>query len=87
LPVPGGTTLVDAPLPPVTAASEYVRWVQSTLDRVLGLRLPIDGVMGPETRSAIRSFQRRHGLTADGPDTEEALREAARPAGGGAIAP
>jgi hypothetical protein len=84
LPVYGATTVVDEPLPPVTAASEYVRWVQSALNRVLGLRLPVDGVMGPETRSAIRSFQKRHGLATDGivgPDTEEALREAARAVG------
>jgi peptidoglycan hydrolase-like protein with peptidoglycan-binding domain len=43
---------------------------------VESLNLPIDGVMSPATRSAIRSFQAKKGLTADGivgPDTESAL--------------
>lgn len=42
----------------------------------MGLQLPVNGIMGPETRSAIRSFQERQGLTADGivgPDTERAI--------------
>ena len=45
----------------------------------MALRLPIDGVMGTETRSAIRSFQERQGLPVDGtvgPDTERALIKA-----------
>jgi peptidoglycan hydrolase-like protein with peptidoglycan-binding domain len=72
------------PLP--RQGSEYVRWVQSMLNRVLGLQLPINGIMGVETRSAVRSFQEQQGLPADGivgPDTEEALRAAAR----GQVAP
>jgi len=42
----------------------------------MGLRLPVNGIMGPETRSAIRSFQERQRLPADGivgPDTERAI--------------
>src|SRR5262245_16526622 len=39
---------------PAAAPSEYVRWVQSSLNMVEGLTLPIDGVMSPATRSAIR---------------------------------
>ena len=57
-------------------ASEYVRWVQSALNQIMALHLPIDGVMGAETRSAIRSFQKRQGLPVDGavgPDSERAL--------------
>ena len=60
----------------VWGASEYVRWVQSSLNQIMALRLPVDGVMEPETRSAIRSFQERQGLPVDGivgPDTERAL--------------
>ncbi|MGH7771447.1 MAG: peptidoglycan-binding domain-containing protein, partial [Candidatus Binatia bacterium] len=55
---------------------EYIRWVQSALNHVLGLRLPVNGVMGPETRSAVRSFQERGGLPVTGivgPDIESAL--------------
>ncbi len=58
---------------------EYLRWVQDSLNRILGLRLPVDGIMGPETRSAIRSFQAREALPVTGivgPDTERALIEA-----------
>lgn len=58
---------------------EYVRWLQSALNQIRGLRLPIDGVMAPETRSALRAFQQDKGLPADGiagPETKEALRAA-----------
>jgi outer membrane protein OmpA-like peptidoglycan-associated protein len=43
----------------------------------MGLRLAVDGIMGPQTRAAVRSFQQRQGLTVDGivgPVTEERLR-------------
>ncbi|MGR0481515.1 MAG: peptidoglycan-binding protein [Candidatus Electronema sp. V4] len=58
-------------------SSEHVRWVQETLNRALGLRLIVDGIMNLETRSAVRMFQERKGLSITGlmgPDTEEALR-------------
>jgi LAS superfamily LD-carboxypeptidase LdcB len=45
----------------------------------MGLQLPVDGVLGRETRSAIRTFQERNGLPVDGvvgPDTERALSSA-----------
>ena len=61
---------------PAQEGSEYVRWVQSALNRVMSLRLPVDGIMGPETRSAIRSFQQRQGLPVNGivgPETQRAL--------------
>lgn len=45
---------------------EYIRWIQESLNKILGLRLTTDGVMGAQTRSAIRSFQQRQGLTVDG---------------------
>ena len=40
---PGGYTPAQ-PLPP--EGSEYVRWVQSSVNALLGLRLPLDGLMG-----------------------------------------
>jgi hypothetical protein len=46
------------------------------LNKILGLRLAVDGITGAQTRSAIRSFQQRSGLPADGivgPQTEGAL--------------
>jgi peptidoglycan hydrolase-like protein with peptidoglycan-binding domain len=61
--------------------NEYVRWVQASLNKVLHLNLPADGVMGAETREAIRSFQRREKLPITGvvgPDTQQALVAATR---------
>lgn len=58
------------------SGSNYVRWVQQALNRILGLRLVVDGDAGVKTRSAIRSFQTQRGLVADGivgPKTEAAL--------------
>jgi hypothetical protein len=71
--------------PPLEKASEFVRWVQSTLNLVMQLSLPVDGIMSPATRSAIRTFQEREGLIVDGivgPDTQAALA-AARQKGNG----
>jgi hypothetical protein len=53
--------------------------VQNSLNKLLGLRLAEDGIMGAMTRSAVRSFQKRSGLVADGipgPITEAALQSA-----------
>lgn len=67
----------DGVEPEPTAGSESVRWVQSCLNRILGLQLPVSGVIGPETKSAVRSFQRQQGLRTNGivgPETEDALK-------------
>jgi hypothetical protein len=56
--------------------AEYIRWVQHSLNGILNLRLPLDGTMGPETRNALRIFQRKEGLVVSGivgPDTERRL--------------
>jgi peptidoglycan hydrolase-like protein with peptidoglycan-binding domain len=59
-------------------SGDYIRWVQQSLNKILGLRLAEDGIAGSKTRSAVRSFQRRRGLESrtDGvicPRTEQAL--------------
>jgi peptidoglycan hydrolase-like protein with peptidoglycan-binding domain len=63
--------------------NEFVRWVQSKLNHIEGARLPVDGVMSAAVRSALRQFQSRRRLPADGiagPENEQALREARRQA-------
>lgn len=58
------------------SSSEYIRWVQQSLNRIQSLRLDVDGISGPLTRSAVRSFQQRARITVDGivgPQTEGAL--------------
>lgn len=55
---------------------EYIRWVQHSLNRIKGLSLAEDSILGPMTRSAIRIFQSQNGLRVDGivgPQTENAL--------------
>lgn len=57
-------------------SAEYAKWIQTSLNKILGLRLAVDGIVGSHTRSAIRSFQRSRGLVVDGivgPITEAAL--------------
>ena len=59
------------------SSSDYIRWVQNALNRVMGLRLTVDGKMGPQTQSAIKRFQQQQRLVADsivGPKTEAAIR-------------
>src|SRR5215470_9326915 len=71
-------------------SADYIRWAQRSLNQILGLRLAVDGVAGPQTRSAIRSFQQRQGLVVDGivgPKTEAALIAAGAPRPSGASAP
>ena len=73
-------------LPTSGAGTSNVRWLQDALNRALGLRLSIDGNMGPQTRGVVRQFQQRAGLVADGipgPKTVEALRKALAGGGGG----
>src|SRR4029434_9808563 len=44
------TIVVDAPSPP----TEFIRWVQSYLHQLLGLILPLNGIMTAATRAALR---------------------------------
>lgn len=58
------------------SSRNYIKWVQEALNRILGLRLTTDGIMGAHTRSAIRSFQEKNDLQPDSivePPTESAL--------------
>lgn len=60
----------------ISPISNYIKWIQSSLNRIMGLRLIVDGNIDPVTRSAIRSFQKMNGLTdygIIGPETETLL--------------
>jgi phosphatidylserine/phosphatidylglycerophosphate/cardiolipin synthase-like enzyme/outer membrane protein OmpA-like peptidoglycan-associated protein len=62
-----------------------VRWLQATLNQLIGAGLAVDGVAGNATRAAVRDFQGRNNLAQDGvagPLTVAAMRAAL--AGGGA---
>ncbi len=64
---------------PNRSSRDYIKWVQQSLNQIMGLRLAVDGISGTQTRSAIRSFQQQRGLTVDGivgPQTEAALKAA-----------
>ncbi len=74
-------TRVDGRIPGNARSTEYARWVQHALNTVLNARLPIDGVIGENTRAAIREFQNQQKLPVDGimgPDTERALSDRVR---------
>lgn len=71
--------IVDEPYSsePEPPRSERTRWVQDCLNHTMGTQLSVNGIMGPETRSVVRSFQRQQGIRASGivgPDTEEAIK-------------
>lgn len=61
----GPTTPVTRPQIRRGSTGEHVTYFQQRLT-ALGYRLTIDGIFGPGTESAARSFQRANGLTADG---------------------
>ena len=68
--------------------SQAVRELQVRLRTVGYEPGPIDGLFGPLTRGAVRSFQRAHGLASDGvvgPRTDAALRRAGIPAGSASV--
>lgn len=79
VPCPQATCpLAAAPAGPARPAAQsgrdYGRWVQRTLNLVMGLRLAVDGIIGPRTRSAIRSFQQKEGLLVTGEMNQQTER-------------
>lgn len=45
---------------------DEARWLQAALNHLVGAGLVVDGVLGAQSRAAVRAFQRREGLAADG---------------------
>jgi hypothetical protein len=55
-----------------------VKWLQESLNRVLGTNLSVDGMYGSATREAVMRFQQQHALQVDGvagPITKSKLEE------------
>lgn len=58
---------------------DSVSWVQSMCNRLAGTNIGIDGQYGSDTVNAVKSFQRKYGLAADGivgPQTRNKMIEA-----------
>ncbi len=55
---------------PYSSGSPTVRNIQAALARLGYAPGPADGVAGPQTRSAIRAYQREHGLAVTGSPSE-----------------
>jgi hypothetical protein len=69
-------------------ASSGARVVRSSGSSVVAVQtalgIPADGVYGPQTRRAVRRFQRAHGLTVDGIAGPQTLAALGLASGGGA---
>lgn len=76
LPNNGGDTVTILQL---GSTGPAVKQLQEDLNKVLGIHLAVDGIFGPATQAAVKSFQLQHGLTVDGiygPQTAQAMYEA-----------
>ncbi len=70
------------------ARQRELLWLQSSLNKILGTRLKVDGVYGDKTRSAVRRFQRKYRLQVDsvaGPITKVNIKELLGEDGCGAV--
>jgi hypothetical protein len=94
---PPASAVSDQPAPATTDADEskaafaeaegrnrreYVRWIQTSLNQIDSAGLAVDGIRGPLTNAAVRSFQTRHAIDVDGvvgPQTEAELIAAGAP--------
>lgn len=55
-----------------------VRWLQESLNKILGIDLVVDGLYGEKTKVAVREFQQKYRLQIDGvagPMTRKKLKE------------
>lgn len=65
-------------LPQAKKAEKDTRWLQTALNKVLGLSLAVDGIFEEKTRAAVMRFQQNEGLQVDGvagPITKQKLSE------------
>lgn len=60
-------------------SGDEVKTLQTNLNKVIDAKLVVDGVFGPATAAAVKTFQKKYGLTADsvyGPKSDEAMKKA-----------
>ena len=60
------------------AMKEEMKWLQASLNKIIGTRLVVDGIHGEKTKKATMKFQRKYGLQADGvagPITKTKMKE------------
>lgn len=65
-------------LPRAKKQAREIRWLQASLNQILGLHLAVDGIFGDKTRAAVAQFQTEQGLQVDGipgPITRARLQE------------
>ncbi len=63
----------------IPTTSTYIKWVQTTLNRIQGAQLRVDGIYGPRTKAEVQRFQVTWGVLADGvlgPETDYYLKSA-----------
>lgn len=71
--------LEEMPINVSRTSKTYIKWVQGSLNKILGLKLVVNGDNDSNTSSAIKSFQAKNGLETVGyvgPKTEAALIKA-----------
>jgi peptidoglycan hydrolase-like protein with peptidoglycan-binding domain len=65
-PVVGYNPIVSQPVLKWGSSGDLVVWAQEHLQTAIQPQLPVTGIFGRQTRSAVRSFQAREGLQVDG---------------------
>ncbi|WP_236026621.1 glycoside hydrolase domain-containing protein [Alicyclobacillus acidoterrestris] len=76
---PGGWQQIMASTLQRGSTGDAVKTLQQELNTVLGIKLTVDGIFGPSTEAAVKSFQQQYHLSVDGivgPQTEAALKAA-----------
>jgi peptidoglycan hydrolase-like protein with peptidoglycan-binding domain len=67
-----------ASLAQATSQEKEVKWLQESLNKIMGLDLATDGNYGKNTQEAVRKFQQQYGLQVDGvagPITKQKIKE------------
>ena len=60
------------------AIKEDVKWLQASLNKLMGVSLVVDGMYGAKTKKAVKDFQKKYGLQVDGvagPITKKKIKE------------